>query len=336
MVQGRRLIGEILLEEGVIKEDQLEKALQFQSEKRIRLGEALTALGFASQTQVTKALAKQAKLPFVDLQKAAIPDRVLSLIPPKVAAEFRAIPVKVTADSTFVAVQDPQDVFGLDNLSFLLNSQVKGALAAPDSFRQAFQKYYGIPLPGEEEKKGVEAVDPKLAAAVEEEDDDAPIIRLVTRTIEEAADSRSSDIHIEPFEKRVRIRYRVDGVLKEMASHPKHLQAPLLSRVKILSGMDIAEKRKPQDGRINLRVHGKPLDIRVSALPGNHGESLVLRLLDKEKGLVSLEDLGFHALRLQAFSEDHKKAERDFPRHRSYRKRKNHNPLCRLEGTEPP
>lgn len=295
MIQGKRRIGEILLEEGILNEEQLERALQFHSERGIRLGEALVALGFASEVQVTKALARQYGLPFVDLEKGAISKRILSSIPGKMAEEHKIIPVKVTGDFTVVAVQDPQDIFHLDNLAFFLNTPVKGALASPQAFRTAFRRYYGVDLSEENEKKTVAAVDPKFAAAVEEEEDDAPIIRLVTKTIEEAVENRASDIHFEPFENRVRIRYRIDGILQEAATHPKHLQASLLSRVKILSNMDIAEKRKPQDGRINLKVRGKMIDIRVSALPGNHGESLVLRLLDKEKGLVSMEELGFHS-----------------------------------------
>jgi len=291
MESRRRLLGEILVDEGWITAEQVEEALALQLERRCRIGEALVKLGYLDEERLARGLGKQYGLPFVDLRRGVIPAPVLATISEEAAAEFRVVPVKMRGRELFVAVDDPVRTVHLDPLRFLTNRDVKGAITTAGALREALEKYYGIreeAATAEEESSAAAAAAAQAAAG-----DDAPIIRLVHQTVEEAVRSRASDIHIEPFADRVRVRYRIDGRCVETAAHPNTLRGPLFSRVKIMAGMDIAEKRKPQDGRINIRVADRELDIRVSALPSNHGEALVLRILDRKTGLVGLESLGF-------------------------------------------
>jgi type IV pilus assembly protein PilB len=294
----RKPIGQILKEQGLLTEEQIADVSRHQYQHGGLFGEAAIAQGFVTEVDVARALAKQHDLPFVNLEKGTIAPEVLKKVPAHVVREFAILPLKDTGAELIVAISGPSDLFHLDQVQFVLNRKVKPALATKSALRSAIQRLYGVtaeapPAGGKPAApKGDAAAAAAKAAGVE--DDDAPIIRLVHQTLEEALRNRASDVHVEPFPTRVRVRYRVDGVLLEAASHPKHLQGPLLSRFKIMAGMDIAEKRRPQDGRIQVNLLSRDIDIRVSALPANHGESLVMRLLDKQTGLVSLRDLGFH------------------------------------------
>ena len=285
----KKPLGELLVEMGVVNAAQVSEALSFQRNRQMKLGEALVALGHADEASVAKALARQHDLPFVDLEKGKIARSVLERVPAQVAKEYGVVPLLERQGKLVVAVDDPLKTFLADNLRFLLQTEVECALAAPGALKKALLAHYGGD--GAAPAKAPDGSD--LASASADAEADAPIIRLVRRTIEQALEERASDVHVEPFANRVRIRYRIDGVLKEVDSHPKHLQAPLISRLKIMAGMDIAERRKPQDGRIGLRVQGRDIDIRASILPGSHGEAVVLRLLDREASLIGLAELGF-------------------------------------------
>ncbi len=299
MASGKPLLGQILKEMGAVTEEQIQEALTHQYQKGVRIGQALCELGFTDPSTVARALARQSSIPFVNLDKGVISSEVLKLVPAEVAREHGIVPVKQSGRTLIVAFADPLFVFQLDQLRFVLNREVSGAIAEEGALGQALKRYYGVE-PVAPEAARTSATSRATAAGGREppgadgESDDAPIIRLVTQTLEEALRQRASDVHVEPFADRVRIRYRIDGVCIEAASHPKHLQGSLLSRLKIMAGMDIAEKRRPQDGRINVKLLGRDIDVRVSALPANHGESIVMRLLDRDAGLVSLEKLGFH------------------------------------------
>ena len=282
----RKLLGQILIEMGAADEKAVAKALNYQKNKKLRVGEALVLLGLVQEEQVARALASQARLPYIDLRKGKISSQVVKLVSRELVEEHRFLPLMEKNGKLMVAVDDPLRVFELDNLGFLLNRELGAAVASPTALRAKIRELYGVGG-GHADLESLAGGVPADAA------DDAPIIRLVQKMIETALGERASDIHVEPFADRVRIRYRVDGVLLERATHPIHLQAPLMSRLKIMAGMDIAEKRKPQDGRISAQVAGRDLDIRASVLPGNHGETMVMRLLDKQRGLVSLEELGF-------------------------------------------
>ncbi|MEW6742415.1 MAG: GspE/PulE family protein [Planctomycetota bacterium] len=290
-----KLLGQMLIEAGLITEEGLHRALNHQKSRKIRIGEAVVALGLADEAAVFRVLARQASLPFIDLSKGQIGADIIAMVPRAVVEENRLLPLMLRRDKLVVAVDDPAAVFALDNLRFVLGRELTPALAAPRAFKEALHRYYQLGVA--EEAAGRTAGSPSGR-----ESDDAPIIRMVQRMVDDAVERRASDIHVEPFVDRLRIRYRIDGELAEMASHPLHLHGPLLSRLKIMAAMDIAERRKPQDGRINVTSHGKTLDIRASVLPSNHGESMVMRILDREEGLVSLERLGFSSDDLERFA----------------------------------
>jgi type IV pilus assembly protein PilB len=286
----RLKIGEILVAQGAITEAQLNQALQAQRGRRVKVGEALIALGFTDEATLFRALAKQAGLPFVDLDKGRIAPAVAQRVPQDTVVKMRVVPLMEKDGKFVVAIDDPATALQLDDLSFVLDAPIQAALATPSAVARKIKEQWGA-----EVGSGPTPPPPAAGAAggAGATDDDAPIIRLVHQMIETALKSRASDIHVEPQGERLRVRYRIDGILREVASHPKHLHAPLVSRLKIMAGLDIAERRKPQDGRILTKVEGRDLDLRVSDLPSSHGESIVMRLLDREKGLVSLTDLGF-------------------------------------------
>ncbi|MHC4598256.1 MAG: GspE/PulE family protein [Planctomycetota bacterium] len=286
----RRLIGEILQRLGYCKDKDIQRGLTYQQQHGGLIGEALIQLGIIDEVKLTKGLAKQNGVPFVNLAKGQVPGSVLEAVPREVADEHGIIPVKASDEGLIVAAGQPLDPFTLDNLRFALNANIKWALAAPTDFARAQKKYYGAGGEAAAVAGGAEAV---AVAAAPGEADDAPIIRLVEKIISDAARAKASDIHVEPLAERLRVRYRIDGMCHEVDGPPKSLQGPVLSRLKLMANMDLSEKRKPQDGRIKFPFQGRSLDLRVSALPAYHGESLVMRILDKEESLVSLQALGF-------------------------------------------
>jgi len=289
-VARRRLLGELLVRLGYCKDADVKRGLKYQEQNGGLIGEALIQLGVIDAVQLAKGLAKQNNVPFVNLAKGNIPEAVIATVPREVAEEHLILPVKASDDSVIVAVGEPLDPFTLDNLRFALNRNVKWALATPDDFARAHRKYYGA---GGEAGRAAPGASGAVAEAAPGEPDDAPIIRLVEKIISDAARAKASDIHVEPLVERLRVRYRVDGICHEVESPPKSLQGPILSRLKLMANMDLSEKRKPQDGRIKFPYQGRSLDLRVSALPAYHGESVVMRILDKEESLVSLPALGF-------------------------------------------
>ncbi|MCE9593531.1 MAG: GspE/PulE family protein [Planctomycetes bacterium] len=258
--------------------------MAFQRNGGIRLSDALIKLGFADETAVTRAVAKVESLPFVDLAKGRPPQALLDRVPAEFARQQGILPVAEKNGRLVVAVDDPMKRILVDQLSFMLGGEVACALAVPSALKGAIERCYG---PSAEE-----AVAQKMGVADATDADDAPIVRLVRRMFDDALNARASDIHVEPSATRVRVRFRVDGMLRDTAEHPPHLHAPLISRLKIMASMDIAEKRKPQDGRIELALPGRPIDVRVSILPTNHGETMVMRLLDRSKSLIGLAELG--------------------------------------------
>ena len=270
---------------GALDPASLEQAENFGRARRKNLAESILELGLMPEAGLYLQVAKAHRLPFVDPGKAKIAQALIDRIPAAQALQNQALPVTEKNGVLYLAIDDPDKTFVLDSLGFVVGGEVRAALAPPSSLAEAMERYYG--------SLGSPSGPVRNRQSAEDEDDDAPIIRLVQKTIEDALDARASDIHVEPFETRLRVRFRIDGVLKEVASHPRTLQGPLVSRLKILASLDIAEKRKPQDGRIPFRAKGRDIDIRASILPGNHGESMVLRLLDKEASLVSLNALGF-------------------------------------------
>jgi type IV pilus assembly protein PilB len=276
----------LLLEANVLDRERLAKAEAASASRGTALERTVVALGLADEAAVWRVLAKAHGLKFVDPAKYAPNAEAQKRVPKEQIEQNEALPVVLKDGVLFVAIDDPVRTFVADNLSFLAGCPVECALMPPQALKQALRKAAG--------SAGGDAGRAAAPAGKDAGGEDAPIIRLVGKTIDDALTARASDIHVEPFQQRVRIRYRVDGVLKEVASLEAGLLAPVTSRLKIMAGLDIAEKRKPQDGRISFKASGgRDIDIRTSVLPGSHGETIVMRLLDKERGLMSLQALGF-------------------------------------------
>lgn len=302
MPERARMLGEILVDMGCLTPEALAEALEHQKAKNERLGEILVSMGYIQPEDLTRALAEQFDMEIVDLDGIEIPKEALEKVPEDLAREHKIIPIEFDNGQLTIAMCDPLDLYTLDNLRFVVNCQVECVLATRQAIDDALTKYYGVRESDLDE--AVQEFTQSNVTFVEQDvgqddsavsPDDAPVIKLVTLLITEAVKSRASDIHIEPMADRLRIRYRVDGYCYEVESPPKRLQSSIIARVKIMSKMNMAEKRRPQDGRIKLQVLGREIDLRVSSLPAIHGESVVMRILDKEAVLFGLDQLGFHA-----------------------------------------
>ncbi|MEQ1827443.1 MAG: GspE/PulE family protein [Pirellula sp.] len=312
MDQPMRDFTDLLLTRGVISLDQLSEAKGISKKEDKPVGQVLIALGYATAEDVTQAIAEFYKFEYVDLANLRIPDHVIQLVPESVARENKIIPISDEDETIKVLVSDPFDIETIEKLRFILNRKVETALAPPEHIQEAINKYYGQ-VEGESADSMLqeftdtqidftETEEDKLREDEDADDESAPVVRLVQYMIAEAVQLRASDIHVEPFEDRVRIRYRIDGVLVERDSPPRRLLGALLSRIKILAKMDIAERRRPQDGRIKITVGEKELDLRVSMIPTNHGQSCVMRLLDKDNIKVGVKQLGLAERDFKLFS----------------------------------
>jgi type IV pilus assembly protein PilB len=267
--------------------------------------------GVVSESDVSRSLAAQAHMDWIDISSMTIPPEVIKQIRTEDARRFKVIPVTFGETGLVVAVSDPLDIDTIDSLSFLLQREIELVCSSPEKIREALVKYYGTAEQaadilqerlGEDVDLGLEIAEG--ADAGEGDEADAPIIRMVSMLLIEAHRVGASDIHLEPLDKKFRVRFRIDGVLQEMQSPPKRLQSAIISRLKIMTGsMSIAEKRLPQDGRIQVKIKKKPVDLRVSTIPTNHGESVVMRVLDKSSLMLGLPELGF-------FSDDQETFER--------------------------
>jgi len=257
--------------------------------------------GIVNASDVSRSLAAQAHMDWIDFSSIVIPPEIIRQIRAEDARRFKVVPVAFGETGLVVAVSDPLDIDTIDSLSFLLQRELELVCSSPDKIREALIKYYGTADEaadvikqklGEDVDLGLELSDGATVAEVDEAD--APIIRMVSMLIIEAHRAGASDIHLEPLDKKFRVRFRIDGVLQEMQAPPKRLQSAIVSRLKIMTGsMSIAEKRLPQDGRIQVKVKKKPIDLRVSTIPTNHGESIVIRILDKASLMLGLPELGF-------------------------------------------
>jgi type IV pilus assembly protein PilB len=302
MKQPARNFGEILIRQGLISNDQWTEAQQIARQTGKRVGETLVQSGYCSSEEVTRAQATEHGLDFINLEEVVIPPSVVELVPESVARENAVLPMSEDDGALKVIVSDPLDLDTFEKLRFILNRKLEIALAPRENILEAINRHYGQIEDQSADSMLQEFTDTaidfteteKEVASGDEVVDEtsAPIVRLVQLVITEAVQLRASDIHVEPFENRVRIRYRIDGVLVERDSPPRRLLGAMLSRIKILAKMDIAERRRPQDGRIKITVGEKQLDLRVSVLPTNHGQSVVMRLLDKDSIRVGVRQLG--------------------------------------------
>lgn len=315
-------IGDILIKEDVINLDQLKSAIEEQKKTGKRLGETLLSLGYIDDNQLVAYLSKQFGVPAVNLDQVEISSEVLRLVPRETALKHNLIPISRSNSTLVVAMADPSNIFAIDDLKFATGHNIEVVVASERAIRKAIEKYYGSKKEWEDKLKAEESIEVvdkiigelegiAIESTSEEEVDvndlekaseQAPVIKLVNHILLDAIRRGASDIHIEPYEKEFRVRYRIDGVLYDIMRPPVKLKNAVSSRIKVMAHLDIAERRLPQDGRIKLRMgQGKNIEFRVSIIPTIFGEKVVMRILDKESLQLDLTKLGFEEEQLKAF-----------------------------------
>jgi len=309
VVQDR--LGDLFVREGLITEEQLQEALKEARQTKTRIGFALVKLEMVAEDELTRALAKQFRVPAVDLDKVQVEEKILKLVPEDVAMKHRVLPLRKVGRTLTVAMANPTDVGALDNLKFITRFEIEPVIVGEYTLQKHLEEYYGLGETKMQEMLGdlldeeVEIVeeedDDVNVAALEAEVDKAPVVKFINGLLTDAVMKGVSDIHIEPYEKEIRIRYRIDGSLMEVMKPPMKMKAALTSRLKILADLNIAERRVPQDGRIKLKMKNKVVDFRVSTLPVIFGEKIVMRILDAGNLTFDLSLFGFEP-----------KAEKDF------------------------
>src|SRR5256712_6136209 len=312
-----RRLGDLLVAEGLVKQEELQRALAEQKGTTEKLGSVLVRLKLVNEEQLTGFLSRQYGIPSITLSQLDIDPGILRLVPPQIAKKYEVLPVKRAANTLTLAMADPTNVFALDDVSFMTNLQVLPVVAAQAAIRRAIERNYenqGAAITdvltelSEDQVSNVEGVDDDEDSGgkvdvfeLKESADEAPVVKLVNMVLVDAIQKGASDIHWEPYEKAFRVRFRIDGVLHELLAQPKRLESAIISRLKIMSNLDIAERRLPQDGRIKLRYSAREIDFRVSVLPTIFGEKAVLRILDKDALQLDLTRLGFDPGALEQF-----------------------------------
>ncbi len=312
----RKLLGRILKEMDLVNEGQIQEALAIQAEKGGPIGEILVERNYINRDDLTMALAKQAGMPVLDLESEEISQAALEKIPSSMAQVYRVVPVRFENGVLTVALADPTHLKTLDDLRFLLDCDVRGAVCGEAAVDRAIRKYYSqteeltdVMDELRETRGEMEEFIPDDTSqsidlqSIEEMADSAPVRKLLNLILLTAIQDRASDIHFEPFENEFKVRYRVDGVLYEMVPPPRHLHVAITSRIKVMAQLNIAERRVPQDGRIELNIAGNPIDLRVSTLPTMFGESVVLRVLDRRMVALDINELGLRRDDMEGLTE---------------------------------
>jgi len=311
-------LGQMLIKAGIISEEQLKHALEEQKKSGGKIGYNLVKLGFASEEDITSFLSEQYGVPSINLRHFEIDEAILKLIPSEVAQKYLIIPINRTGATLTIAMADPTNVFAMDDIKFMTGYNVEPVVASEMAIREAIDQYYGsshsIELKkvmdemAESEAEHLEVLEEEEEidiSKIESASEEAPVVKLVNLILTDSIRKGSSDIHLEPYEKDFRVRFRIDGVLYEMMHPPMQLKDAMISRVKIMAKLDISEKRLPQDGRIKVKVKiqgkNKEMDYRVSVLPTLFGEKIVLRLLDKENLMLDMTKLGMEYESLEMF-----------------------------------
>jgi len=313
MAAPHKRIGEILIEMDLVTDAEVKEALKLQKTKGGLLGEILVGLGYITEKDLLFALGAQSGMEVVELDDVEVPTEAISKVDANICETFQICPVSWDGKVLTVAVADPLNVAVLDDLRFLLNCEVQGAISNKESVEKAIKKYYegqtGESLDDILRELGQEAADAMLLEEgggysiedLEKAANSTPVVKLLNLVLLQAIRDKAADVHLEPFENDFKIRYRIDGVLYEMMPPPRHLAPALTSRVKVMSKLDIAETRLPQDGRIELNIGGRPVDLRVSTLPTMFGESVVMRILDRTNVNLDLEKIGLRSKDLEIF-----------------------------------
>lgn len=308
----RKRLGDLLVDAGVITAEQLSDALTKQRELGMRLGETLVELKFTDENEIAEALHQQMGFPIAKIREAKLAPEVIGLLPENIVRKHNVLPFELDPDNPNilrVAMADPLDIIAIDDLAIVTNMQIDAMVATPSDIYFGIERYYGnsqVSKMAEEytkEKREQQSAREKLLEEGNEEVDNAPIVLLVNKIIEQAVNERASDIHIEALEESVRVRFRIDGVMQEMMRYEKELLNAIVARIKIISGMNISEKRAPQDGRMTQRFNRVEYDIRVSSLPTVFGEKIVMRLASKSALTRDKSELGFLEEEMKRFDE---------------------------------
>ncbi len=308
MAEAGQRLGVLLMRAGIITERQLTDALEVHKATGSPLGRVLVDLGYATQGGILSVMAKQIGIPYIDFSTQRPDANAIAAVPKDLATRYTLMPVEIVGDELVVAMADPQNVLALDDLRIITGYEIKPAISTKDDIVAAVNEFYKVATTmSDDDLDGSESIQSMSLEDLTEVTDEAPIVKLVNYIINKAVADRASDIHIEPQEKDLRVRYRIDGVLHEMMRSPKGTQAAILSRFKIMADMDIAETRKPQDGHCALTIGGHKMDFRVSTLPTVYGERVVLRILRKDNILLRLSDLGFLPGSLERFESSFRK-----------------------------
>ena len=308
-----RRLGELLLAAGTISQEQLDRGLELQKTQKGRLGEVLIANGIITEDQLIEALQMQLGIEYIDLTKINIPTELASAVPKNIAKQYHVVPVRVKKDELYLAMSDPLNFYAIEEVRKAVRKKVVPMVAHASSVERAIQVLYG----NEGAARAIEEMKREQAAGqgndtavqdssfvanqIDDSVNNAPTIRLVNSIIERAVNERASDIHLEPHETEMVVRMRVDGMMRTILTVPKDLQSSVISRIKIMSGLDISERRIPQDGRFNVRVREKDIDLRISTLPTVYGEKIVARLLDKSGGNLNKDNIGLSGHDMETF-----------------------------------
>jgi type IV pilus assembly protein PilB len=295
----RKRIGDLLIEKGLITTAQLNDALKIQSQTGRKIGNILVENSIISEPQLIETISERLKIPLLSLDSVVIDPGVVSLIPVEVARRYTLMPVFRIAGHLTVAMADPLNIIAIDELKYITGLDIKRVISSHSSIIASIDQYYSVADSINEVigdySESTNEVTEDISEGISETENNAPVVKLVNLIIDQAVKDRASDIHIEPDEKQLRVRYRINGVMKEEASPPKHLQPEIISRIKVAANMDVSEKRLPQDGRLVIRADNTEVDLRISTLPTIHGEKVVIRILDQRILNIGLNQLGFSA-----------------------------------------
>lgn len=291
MIQRKR-IGDLLLEAGLITEEQLQNALQEQRDLKLRLGDVLITRNYITEQQLIEVLEFQLGIPHVQLYRQKIDTKVINIIPQRLAEQHQVLPLRVDGNKLIVAMADPLDYYAIDELRMSTGFRIEPTIASKDELHRAIKRYYGLQETVDQIMQNLDQWEGEERIQ-QHQDADSPVVKTVNQLILQAVQTGASDIHIDPQEDSLRVRYRVDGMMRTERSLPPHMQSVITARIKVMANLNVAERRLPQDGRVEMDVEFRKVDIRVSTLPTIHGEKIVMRILDLSNALTDLEKLDF-------------------------------------------
>lgn len=298
----KKFLGDLLIEFGYITPEQLEEALNYQKEKsregsRILLGQALTSLGFCTEEAITRVMAHKAGISFLTLQEHPVESAAANLIEPEVALRYNALPIGFENGKLLVALKHPSDVIAVDDLRIITNYEIKPVIVPDSELTAAIEQFTRSTTEVKQEDE-----EPSEQFLETEGTEERPAVQLANQILHQAVRSMASDVHIEPLEKNMRVRMRIDGVLHEVMQQQRRMHPPLVSRLKVMAGMDIAERRLPQDGRMTMKIDNRTIDLRAATLPTAYGEKITLRILDRDARLITLQEMGFPPEQLEKYN----------------------------------